>query len=635
MCGILALIMKGQKKINDEDRSHLESLTDLMKHRGPDGRGSFTDGFAFLGHRRLAIIDLSDAGLQPMTANDGMSHIVFNGEIYNYLELKQELVKEGVEFRTKSDTEVLLELISRKGVGAISDLNGMFGFVLYNEKKKEIIAVRDRIGIKPLYYTESNDFIAISSEIKPLLQLLDEISINDGIVYDFLQRKRVEHTNSTFFNGIHQLLPGHYLIVRKSNLEIHKWYKVENGIAMLQNNAEFKNRTLSEHIKEVQRRFKRSVELRLRSDVPVGSCLSGGIDSSSIVVTAIQMIDQEQREIFQTYSAIFGDWYKKDERRYIESVIASKGIKGNFTIPTSKELRLKLHDFINCQEEPVTGAAPFSQYCVMELANANRAKVLLDGQGSDEILAGYDYMVGYYLAELLYSGRFVIFLKELLAQIRRNNHFFIRTFLAHFMPGWLQRYVYSRKNRLMNKEFWNKFRNREVLKPIIPKPPRLRTALVEYVTKNIQHLLKWEDRSSMAFSIETRLPFLDPNFMEYVLALPPGYAIKNGVTKWILRKALSDKLPPIIANRTDKIGFGTPESTWMASGQFLQFTKLIERQHPRLRSYIDIFVLKRILGKKISSLDSGTLNYLFRITLLNEWLNNFFPVRAIEPSEPL
>ncbi len=623
MCGILALISKGQK-LSEDVKNRLEFLTDSMKHRGPDGRDTFVNDFVFLGHRRLAIIDLSDAGKQPMTSHDSGSHIVFNGEIYNYLELKQQLEDNGVEFRTKSDTEVLLELIARQGAGSITKLNGMFGFVLYNEEKQELLAVRDRIGIKPLYYMETKEFIAISSEIKPLLPLLDDITINEGIVYDFLQRKRVEHTYSTFFNGIHQVPPGHYLTVRNSILHIHQWYNLEDAVSKTQNDEDFSKRTEIGHIEEIKRRFRRSIELRLRSDVPVGSCLSGGIDSSSIVVTASGMIDDEHRENFQTYSAVFGNWYAKDERRYIESIINSCGIIGHFTTPTPERLSRNFNEFITYQEEPVTGASPFSQYCVMELAKAHGAKVLLDGQGADEILAGYDYMAGYYLAELLFKGNFLTFLKELLAQIRRKNSFFIRTFLSHFMPSWFQRFVYSRKSRLMRKEFWKNFREREVLKPVIPRPPSLRVALIEYVTKNIQHLLKWEDRNSMAFSIETRIPFLDPDLMEYVLALPPKYAIRNGVTKWILRKALSNELPPLVRFRTDKIGFATPENTWIAAGQVLPITKLIENQHPMLANYIDIHSLQQALSKNLLSLDSDILNMLFRIAALNTWLNQFF-----------
>ncbi len=596
-----------------------------MQHRGPDGRGSFSDDAVFLGHRRLAIIDLSDAGKQPMVSHDDNNVIIFNGEIYNYIELREVLEKEGVEFRTESDTEVLLELVSRRGPKAIPLLNGMFGFVLWNEEKRELLAVRDRIGIKPLYYFQSQDYIAIASEIGPLLPLLDEIAINDAIVFDFLQRKRVEHSASTFFEGIHQVPPGHYLTTGPKGIQIHRWYNLVDAVHIIQNKEEFQKRSESDHIKEVRRRFQRSVELRLRSDVPVGSCLSGGIDSSSIVVTAAGMIDRENLKNFQTYSAVFGDWYEKDEKRYIESVLELSGIQGNFTIPTATKLSQSFGDFIRHQEEPVTGASPFSQYSVMKLAKEHGAKVLLDGQGADEILAGYDYMVGYYFAALLFGGKIPAFLREVFAQVRRRNKIFLRSFLSHFMPSWLQRYIYSRRHNLMKREFWERFRNRSVLKPIVPKPPRLRGALIEYVSKNIQHLLKWEDRNSMAFSIETRIPFLDPDFMEYVLALPPEYAIRNGVTKWVLRNAFAHKIPPKIAKRKDKVGFATPERAWLASGQVVQVNRLIEQQHPLLGNYIDMDVLEQMLLKGLSSLGPNTLNYIFRITALNVWLTEFFP----------
>ncbi len=595
-----------------------------MQHRGPDGRGSYYDEKVFLGHRRLSIIDLTDRGAQPMFSSDGQHIIVYNGEVYNYVELAQALKTQKVVMKGRSDTEVLLELISLYGPDGINDLNGMFAFAMWDRQAKVMLVVRDRIGIKPVYYIDTPNLIAFASDIRALLPLLEDVRVNEGIVYDFLSKGWIEHTFDTFFQGVQKLPPSSYAQVDNGVLRIIRWYDLKSRVENLLADKSFKKRKDKEHVLKVRELFDDAVRIRLRSDVPVGTSLSGGIDSSSIVVTATSMIPRNELSNFHSFSAVFGKWYSMDETRYIEAVKEKSGIDGHSITPTPALLDQLFDGFIENQEEPITGASPFAQYCVMQLAHSFGAKVLLDGQGADEILAGYDFMSGFYLAELLYHGKIGRFLKEAYLQFKRRNQFALRTAVSQFTPNFLRRYA-NIPTPLINSAFASKYRDRKALPPGVIRPVKLRTALIQYVTKHIQRLLKWEDKNSMAFSIETRLPFLDYRLLEYVLALPSRLIIKDGITKWVLRSALADKLPPIISRRTDKIGFATPEYEWLKSGAVESIKKLRLEAHPRLEEYVNLAAIRQILCSDPQVIGAEKWNFVFRVFSLNSWLHTYFP----------
>ncbi|MFW9831297.1 MAG: asparagine synthase (glutamine-hydrolyzing) [Candidatus Thorarchaeota archaeon] len=635
MCGIIAILYK-----NPAARERIsplyDEIVDVVAHRGPDGRGFYEDDSVFLGHRRLAIIDLSEGGHQPMKAfsNGGSQQIVFNGEIYNYIELREALKQEGVSFETESDTEVLLKGLTLKGPELLPSLNGMFSFALWDTEKKELLLVRDRFGIKPLYYYEEDDLVAFASEMKSLLPFVQGIKPNDGVIYDFLHYGRVDHIDETFFKCISRFPAGSYAKVKGSGWQPKRWYSLAENVNELISDHDFLERSTTQHIDEVRKRFFRAVELRMRSDVPVGSCLSGGIDSSSIVTTASTMLEDPSSGIFQTYSAVYGDWFSKDESRYIKEVLQSCNLPGNYITPTVEDLEETFSEFLYYQEEPVTSTAPFSQYYVMKLANSKGAKVLLDGQGADEILAGYEYMVGYYLAELLKKGKIPRFVKELLPQVQRKNTFGLRTARAIFIPRNLRKAASSRAHPLLNRNFANHHKERRIVEKLLHDPPNLNQGLFNHVVAKLQHLLRWEDRSAMAFSIETRVPFLDHRFVEYIIALPPEYKIKNGITKWVLREALKDILPKSIAARTDKIGFATPEANWLAKKGLTLIEKILTDAHPYLATYVDKVTLERILNtRNIELLDEGTQKLFFRILSLQTWLEIFFKNELPERSK--
>ncbi len=629
MCGIIAILFKNgtppQRFV--ERREH---IVDVMSHRGPDGRGVYEAPVVFLGHRRLAIIDLSERANQPMKSSDGQHHIVFNGEIYNHRELREELEQRGVRFKTTSDTEVLLEALVLDGERILPQLNGMFAFVMWDESTGRMLIARDRFGIKPLYYYEDEELLVFASEMKAIFPLVKELRPNDGILYDFLHYGRVDHVDETFFHSIRRFPAGYYAIASVSGIRFERWYDLRAQVRSLRGSPEFRERGEAEHVEEVRRRVLRAIRLRLRSDVPVGSCLSGGIDSSTIV-TACSTLLEDEKSVFQTYSAVYGDWFRLDETRYIKAVLGKTGFHGNYVRPTVADLEQRFSDFMYHQEEPVSSTTPFAQYMVMYLAHSHGAKVLLDGQGADEILAGYDYMVGFYLAELLRRGRILRFIQEAYVQYRRKNRVGLKAALASFLPRRFRKRAMGRRQPHVSRQFATRFRSRRIVEHLLMDPPDLNTGLLNHVLWKLQHLLRFEDRNAMAFSIETRVPFLDHNVVEYVLALPPEYKIRRGVTKWVLREAFGDLLPSAVLQRTDKIGFATPEELWMRNSEASALRELKVAPHPMLADYVDMKWVHRILNTDLRQIPSKALQMLFRVVCLQLWLDLFFPVESDRP----
>jgi asparagine synthase (glutamine-hydrolysing) len=599
-------------------------LNNSIAHRGPDGSGVYRDELVALGHRRLAIIDLSEGGVQPKHSSDSKHVIIYNGEVYNYLELKSEFEKIGVEFSTESDTEVVLESIVECGAEVLHKLNGMFAFMIWSIDEKQLFVARDRFGIKPLYYIEEDDYIALASEVKALLPLMKKTEPNDEIIFDYLASGRVDHLDDTFFKGVKRFPAGHYGIIDQSGFKITKWYDLRERIHLHRKSSEFTSRSIDKHIEMVKSLFSDAVRLRLRSDVPVGSCLSGGIDSSSIVVEASMLLPNETRSNFQVYSAVYGDWFPQSEHKFIDKVVQKTGMTSNRITPTLEILDEAFSKFVYHQEEPVTSTSPFTQYCVMKLAHSNKAKVLLDGQGADEILAGYDYMMGYYLSDLLLSGRLVELTRELMAQIRRKNLVGVKAFLYQLLPTSLQKRFSPRDVNLLSPEFREIFSERQIVDELLYRETSLNESLINHVLHKLQHLLRWEDRNAMAFSIETRVPFLDHNLVEYVLALPSYTKVRRGITKWILRRAVIDLLPPEILDRTDKIGFASPEEIWMNDSKLKLIHDLLASPHPLIGQFVDLSKVNEVIAD-IGNLDAKRCRLLFRVVGLNTWLEVFFP----------
>jgi asparagine synthase (glutamine-hydrolysing) len=552
---------------------------DIVAHRGPDGRGwrvfESPLGPVAMGHRRLSIIDLSDAAAQPMSYDDGRYWVVYNGEIYNYLELREELAAAGRVFRTRSDTEVLLAAYAQWGEAAFDRLVGMFAFVLWDAQAHVAVAVRDRFGVKPLYLAATSRGIAFASEIKQLLALPGiGRRLNLARAYDFLSSGIMDHTGETMFDEIRQLEGGQSVRLDLKNwrlgeaLPVRRWYRIlEPGTL-----------DIGEH--EAARRFAdlltQSVRLHLRSDVPVGTCLSGGLDSSSIVcLMARDRGDGNSAARVHSVSACY-DAKSVDERPFMEMVVERTASTPHWCYPRCDDAFAQAEQITWHQDEPYGSTSIFAQWCVFAEARRAGLKVMLDGQGADEQLAGYHGSFPYYFASLIRHRRFGALLKAMAERHAWHGVRFseqARSLLLPLLPARLARLL-RRERQIVAQHAWL---DGEALRPHlgrsafetarqhIARPPiegigDLCVVLTQ--SSNLAMLLHWEDRNSMAHSIEARVPFLDHRLVEFSIALGDRHKIVGGDTKRVLRRAMDGILPEKVRNRRDKLGFATPEEAW-------------------------------------------------------------------------
>jgi asparagine synthase (glutamine-hydrolysing) len=549
---------------------------DIVAHRGPDGSGwqefDSPAGPVALGHRRLAIIDVSDNGLQPMADPSGRFHLVFNGEIYNYLELREELKAAGHLFRSETDSEVLIEAFRAWREGCLDRLRGMFAFLIWDDRDKRLFAARDRFGIKPLYVVANRYGIAFSSEIKQIIGLPGSSTrMNVARVRDFLISGTSDHTAETMFEGVLQVQPGSCVSIDALNpwngrFNARRWYAIPS-CATLQ---------LSED--DAAERFRNllveSVRMHLRSDVPVGSCLSGGLDSSSIVCLMADGLRREGHAV-NTVSACYDD-NSVDERDFIQAVVKKVDAKAHYVFPRAEDVFQRVADITWHQDEPFGSTSIFAQWCVFEAARQNGIKVMLDGQGADEQLAGYHAGYMYYMSDLVRRRAFATLLRTMIERNRMHKASFIDQAqqLIPVLPAPVRRFVLRQRERLV-KHAWL---DSEALQSLRTAPPVYEIAcqanglpavrdiaslcLALTFCSNLQMLLHWEDRNSMAHSIEARVPFLDHRLVEFSIALGNEHKIVGADTKRVLRRAMADVLPPAVRERKDKLGFATPENAW-------------------------------------------------------------------------
>lgn len=665
MCGIFGLWHSDGTPL---DVSLLQQATTTLRHRGPDDEGYLLadtaagTGQAFrgpdsslahdlpiipgqsrsfnlaFGFRRLSILDLSPSGHQPMSSPDGRLWIVFNGEIYNYVELRQELQALGHTFRTGTDTEVILAAYAAWGEGCLSHFNGMWAFAIWDTARRTLFCARDRFGIKPFYYRWDGKTLAFASEIKALLALPETPHRpNEAAIYNYLDAGRLDYSSQTFFEGIQQLPPAHSLTLSNAHLQSNCFWRLDPGAAF-----QSTTRPDEAYIQEFGQLFEDSVRIHLRSDVPVGTCLSGGLDSSSIVALANRLLFANQtlppglvgpRQ--KTFSACFEDT-RFDERKFIEPVLQATGAEANFTFPTAEKLRQDLPRLLWHQDEPFGSTSIFAQWCVMEKAAERGVKVLLDGQGGDEILAGYHTYFDYFWASLLQQRRLGDLQREQAAYRRsfggsawqmglrtvrpflpRTLRTFGRRFNARSAPGGLAG---------MNPEFvhahWNDLHQAEK-----PSGDPLYDYLYDTLThSSLPHLLHYEDRNAMAFSIEARVPYLDYRLVEFAYALPDHLKIRNAITKFTLREAMRGKLPEAVRTRKDKMGFVTPEQTWL-NQEFKEWLReIFSSTSFRQRGYFDSPQIFRALDEHASG--KRNLKFLaWRWANLELWLRQMIDKR--------
>lgn len=657
MCGITGIFSPAGKPV---DTRLLGRMTTALRHRGPDDEGYIlahtlsasvqplrgsdtipeitlpdistrsslsTNPNLGLGWRRLSIIDLSPTGHQPMANVDQSIWIVFNGEIYNYIELRKELQAKGYVFRTQSDTEVIIHAYSAWGPDCVHHLNGMWGFALYDAIQKILFCARDRFGIKPFYYWWDGTTFLFASEIKALLESAEiPRAANDGMVYDYLAHRILDHTDQTFFESVCQLRPGHWSQIDQNGLQTRQYYQLEYN-PDLGRFDEGQSHRLAEEFRE---RFTDSIRIHLRTDVTLGSCLSGGLDSSSIVCTSNQLIfgtEAVSRAVVgdrqKTFTATYSD-ARFSEEKFVNSVIRQTHADPHFIQPSSQGLLAELPAFVRAHDEPVISTSMYAQWNVMKLAAQNKVKVLLDGQGGDELLGGYRWHFPVFHGQLLKELRMGDLLREI-----RSAHDVTSLSLMGLAKPLTQKVAkilipQSLRGSLLgiapylNNDFATRSSNRATA--LVKTDFNLQQRLWEEETRfNLQQLLHYEDRNSMAFSIEARVPFVEYRLIEFVMKVPAVYKIHNGWSKYLLRRAMEGLLPADIQWRKDKMGFVTPEELWMRElhGEFLN---LLQQQPLRSGRFVQTEKFIQDFVRASLPLPSSDV---WRILNLEFWMREF------------
>ncbi|MCW1249886.1 asparagine synthase (glutamine-hydrolyzing) [Acaricomes phytoseiuli] len=611
----------------EADEAMLSTMSETIAHRGPDGEGYFTDGLVGFAHRRLAFIDL-EHGPQPMISQDGKTVLIYNGEVYNYLDLRTELEALGRTFVTNSDTEVVLQAYEQWGTEAFDRFNGMFGLAIYDAEQQRLVLARDHFGIKPLYFAPlsaeqtgtGKPGLLFGSEIKPILaaEKIDK-KVNERILYRYLQFRIHDEEAATFFEGIDKLMPGQMLVLDTTtgDYALSMFTRFPEELREL---SAIDTPYSREIIEEYRQRFTEGVRLRLQSEVPIGSALSGGLDSSAVVVTINKLMAEHAAATDslgssqQTFTAIFPNSIN-DEEKYADAVLEI--CKGNVTshkiLPTAEEFAEDLEDFVRTQEEPIISSGPYAQYRVMQEASKH-VKALLDGQGADEMMAGYIPYYFAYLRQLKKNGQFGKLAKELLSstdilfRLVRFRLFGMLTF---------------RKETGITELLDPQFRREHKTERFSTIPDNLKLRLIDDIFhKSLPSVLRYEDKNTMRFSLEGRVPFLDKDVVKYLFSLSDESIIKGGWNKRILRDATRGLLPPMISNRRNKIGFTTPEAEW--------FLKMQEKIY-------EIFMSAAFEGRKYWNKDeviaaferytsgnhSGSTMVFWRLLNTELWLREF------------
>lgn len=594
MCGIAGII---QSVPDTFTATHLQKMTDALAHRGPDGEGHWQNeaGNVLLGHRRLSIIDLTTAGNQPMQLHNNPRYsIVHNGEIYNYIELRTALEKKGYQFRSQTDTEVIIAAYDCWGDECVDQFDGMFAFAIWDDKEKELFAARDRFGEKPFFYYFDGKSFLFASEMKALWAAGVERVPNQKMLFNFITigyTGNPSRPEETFYENINKLPPASLLkfssIYFQYSIQIY-WEADPAAEEKISDTAA---------TKKFLHLLTTSVKRRLRSDVAVGTSLSGGLDSAAI--TAIAHSLQEERNSHNCFTAIFPG-FEKDEFSFAKQVAAQFQLHHHTTTVSGEELLTDWEKLCLHQEEPFGSASIYAQYKVYELAAQHGVKVLLDGQGADETLAGYHKYYKWYWQEL-FRKRKLSKSGELPAAraLGINEPFTYQNKIAAYFPGFAS--VVMERHYLLKA-----IRHEDLTKDFVQlqskeayyTPPELfdLNGVLHFNTcvHGLEELLRFADRNSMAHGREVRLPFLSHELVEFIFSLPSHFKIRKGWTKWLLRESIKNKLPENITWRKDKVGFEPPQEQWM------QQPAMQEAIRQSKKKLVDAGILKpSVLDKKI------------------------------------
>jgi len=606
MCGFSLAIDQSGQKVN---KGLIHDMNNKIIHRGPDDEGIYIYNNVGIGHRRLSIIDLSALGHQPMSF-DNLT-IAYNGEIYNYIELQEELIKEGYNFTSQSDTEVVLKAYKHWGKEAFNKFNGMWALTIYDSIENNIILSRDRFGIKPIFYSKVNNIFFAGSEIKQFTSHKDfKPKLNKKIAINFLVYGWLNFSQDTFFQDVFELRGGHNLTydLDTHNYSIEKWYHLENNLKKNIDSFEQAKQTVKQLLSD-------SIRLRMRSDVNVGSCLSGGIDSSAIVTMAQKL--NLSNSNFATVTSCYKD-INFNEERYSDTVTELTGYKAIKVFPDLDKMQSKdMLDFtVHAHDQPYSSASNYSQYEVFKASRTNNLVVMLDGQGADEYFCGYNDFFILYLKEKFSKFQF----GKIYHALKKNmiNNSWKTTIKQYVFKQIFHWFIWVYKNTFPSKRYpWLTAKGKKITNKHIvtfKKGRILHHSINQLINNNLPALLHSEDRNSMINSIESRLPFLDYRLVEYVLSLPTDYKIGNGYLKYILREAVDD-LPLDIGTRKDKMGFVAPTGQWAKDNKEMM-----------LNEFKEIVKTSDLIGENIierfNRFLKGELGYeevYFRIIALNKF----------------
>jgi asparagine synthase (glutamine-hydrolysing) len=635
MCGIAGIIRKSEAGFNIHEK--IIALSQAMAHRGPDGEGFMTlhtdhctphfgtvsqthsrkdllytpqaplpaesNATLAFAHRRLAIIDLSESGHQPMCDASGKIWITFNGEIYNYLELKAELIKAGHSFVSESDTEVVIHAYQQWGTECVSRFNGMWAFCIYDERKHMCFASRDRLGVKPFYYLNKEKFIAFASEQKAFVKAgLLKPAMNQKALHNYLTNGLLENEEQNFFEGLTELWPGTNLTydLHKKTVSTHSYYNLKQ-----QNNLENDHLSEAALIEKIKHTFENAVKIRLRSDVEVGTCLSGGIDSSALAVT---MSEFSQHPV-HCFTSVFRN-QAINEEHFADTVASKIQAKCFKTEPNLEGFEKELNDLIYSQDVPIWSTSTYAQYKVMALAKEHHIKVLLDGQGADELFGGYHHHFTAKWNNLIAQGLYVSALKDIL----KSNKTIHASWLFYLKENVKQKYHHHKTafSEFLNADF---LRQQEIINPSIAFNNLNEQLIDDIYNTRLKAFLKCEDRCGMWHSVESRTPFSDDvELINLLFSFNGNKKIKDGVSKYLLREAVKDKLPSEIYKRYDKKGFETPMQDWM------------RKIKPQMISDIKAADFDFIKTKNLEKFDiNNDFQYklLFKLFVLSRWQKVF------------
>lgn len=566
MCGIAGIIAPNQRPDSRaKDLQDLTRMTDQLAHRGPDGAGHWQDPVVALslGHRRLAVIDTSAAAAQPMCYLDRYT-ITYNGELYNYRELKASLQSRGYRFETASDTEVVLAAFAADGADCLAHFDGMFAFAIWDAQEQCLFLARDRFGEKPLFYTkDASGRWLFASEMKAFWALGVPKEMDERQVLLFLATGLTGFPldpELAFYKNIFQLAPASHMIISYRGGEIGE--PVTTRYWDLDTRQQFSG-SLGEAIEDLQEKLQHSVRLRLRADVPVGTSLSGGVDSSGIAALV-----QSEHKGLQGFSAVFPG-FEKDEGALIDRLSTKLGIASRQVAPTAADLVASFDKILWHQEMPIGSASVVAQYEVFALAREAGVTVLLDGQGADEIFGGYGQYIHWYLQQRWRAGHWSVQRREL-AQFREHQpvSWGLANYLAALFPQAAQSQLLSRQMQqihripFIHRDYLQSHHPENLLyKPFVTS---LRDLLYFDTTMGrLGELLRYADRNSMAHGRELRLPYLQHELVQWVFSLPDEWRMKEGYTKWILRKAMDPLLPAANCWQGRKVAFEAPQADWL------------------------------------------------------------------------